>query len=278
MDKLGLPVGHILEMARTLLPRVSSQKRWLGRAMGSELPLLPVHTVEDIKLYHEVHKRLVQAEEEQRKAAAPVDEAVVITADCEPSIEELAVAINEAVTLLWMQAVDADDGTVPTVFFKTFDHVRMYQGQFEKIRNMMSTLVVHQPSLPRDVGAAGESYLWYHSQADPTRAAFPTGHPVVSSKTPKVSAKTHTHNWCGRQIQAANTTQRCEAQRLLASLGGFGTALLSRSDVPTCPLPSTLRGTIASGPKTGVKRGPHPSPGVCPRPNQNTPTKSPRRG
>jgi len=40
--------------------------------------------------------------------------------------------------------------------------------------------------------------LWHHSQADPTRAAFPTGHPVVSSKTPEVSAKTHTHNWCGR--------------------------------------------------------------------------------
>jgi len=74
-----------------------------------------------------------------------------------------------------------------------------------------------------------------------------------------------------------NTTQRCEAQRLLASLGGFGTALLSRSDIPTCPLPSTLRGTLASGPKTGVNRGPHPPPGVCPRPNQNTPTKSPRR-
>ena len=61
--------------------------------------------------------------------------------------------------------------------------------------------------------------MWYHSQADPTRAAFPTGHPVVSSKTPESSAKTHTHNWCGRQIQAANTTQRCEAQRLLSSPG-----------------------------------------------------------
>jgi len=62
--------------------------------------------------------------------------------------------------------------------------------------------------------------MWYHSQADPTRAAFPTGHPVVSSKTPEASAKTHTHNWSGRQRQAANTTHRCEAQRLLASLGG----------------------------------------------------------
>jgi len=129
----------------------------------------------------------------------------------------------------------------------------------------------------------GASYLkfglvWHHSQADPTRAAFPTGHPVVSSKTPEASAKTHTHNWCGRQRQATNTTQRCEAQRLLASLGGSGTALLSRSDIPTGPLPSTLRGTLASGPKTGVKRGPHPPPGVCPRPNQNMPTKSPRRG
>ena len=60
--------------------------------------------------------------------------------------------------------------------------------------------------------------------------------------------------------------------------GGFGTALLSRSDIPTGPLPSTLRGTLASGPKTGAKRGPRPPPGVCPRPNQQMPTKSPRRG
>jgi len=60
----------------------------------------------------------------------------------------------------------------------------------------------------------------HHSQADPTRAAFPTGHPVVSSKTPQASAKTHRHNWCGRKGQEAHTTQRCEAQRLLASLGG----------------------------------------------------------
>jgi len=118
--------------------------------------------------------------------------------------------------------------------------------------------------------------MWYHSQADPTRAVFPTVHPVVSSKTPEASAKTHTHNWCGRQRQAANTTQRCEAQRLLAFLGGSETALLSRSDVPTGPLPSTLRGTLARGSKTGVKRGPLPPPGVCPRPNQNMPTKSPR--
>ena len=60
--------------------------------------------------------------------------------------------------------------------------------------------------------------------------------------------------------------------------GGSGTALLSRSDIPTGPFPSTLRGALASGQKTGVKRGPHPPPGVCPRPNQNMPTKSPRRG
>ena len=107
--------------------------------------------------------------------------------------------------------------------------------------------------------------LWHHSQADPTRAAFPTGHPVVSSKTPEVSAKTHTHNWCGRQRQAANTTKRCEAHRLLASLGGFGTALLSRSDIPTCPLPSTLRGTLASGPKNRGQTRATPAAGGVPK-------------
>jgi len=173
MDKLGLPVGDMLKKARTLLPRVSSQKRWLARAMGSELPLLPVHTVEDIQLYHKAHKRLVEVEEQHRKSAAPGDEAVVITADCEPSVEELTVAINKAVTLQWMRAVNADDDTVPAVFFKTFDHVRMYQSRFEKSRNMMSTLVVHGPSLRRDIVAAGESYLRFGAPAVAKDAVHP---------------------------------------------------------------------------------------------------------
>jgi len=161
MDKLGLPVGDLLKKARTLLPRVSSQKRWLARAMGSEVPLLPVHTVDDIQLYHKAHKSLVEVEEQRRKSATPGDEAVVITADCEPSVEELTVAINKAVTLQWMRAVNAYDDTVPAVFFKTLVHVRMYQSWFEKSRKMMSTLVVHDPSLRRDIGAAGESYLLF---------------------------------------------------------------------------------------------------------------------
>jgi len=159
LDKLGLPVGDILEKARTLLPRVSSQKRWLARALGSELPLLPVHTVEDIKLYHMVHKRLVEAEEERRKSAVPANEVAVITADCEPSIEELTVTINQTVTSRWMQAVESSGRVAPAVFFKTFDHVRMYQARFEKSRNMMSTLVAHGPALRRDVIATGESYV-----------------------------------------------------------------------------------------------------------------------
>lgn len=45
----------------------------------------------------------------------------------------------------------------------------------------------------------------------PLGAVYPTMGPVVSSKTPEVSVKTHTHNWCGWRIQAANATQRCES-------------------------------------------------------------------
>jgi len=81
IDDLGLPVGDKLIKARTLLERVSSQMRRLSRAMGSELPLVPVHTVDDIKLYHSTHKRLVEAEERRRRSAAPGNQAMVITAD-----------------------------------------------------------------------------------------------------------------------------------------------------------------------------------------------------
>jgi len=159
MNKLGLPVGEKLEKARTLLGRVSSQKKWLSKAMGSELPLLPVHTVDDIKLYHNAHRRLVEEEEKRRQSAAADVEAVVLPADCEPSIERLTMAINQAVTTRWMELATADGAPAPSVFFKTFDHVRMYQARFEKSRNVMNTLVVHNQSLRRDIIASGQGYI-----------------------------------------------------------------------------------------------------------------------
>jgi len=173
LDKLGLPVGEKLEKVRTLLDRVSSQKKWLARAMGSVLPLLPVHTLEDIKIYHDTHKRLVEAEEARRTLAQPSEEAVILSANCEPSVEQLTVAINETVTARWVQAADADDRPAPTAFFKTFDHVRMYEARYEKSRNVMSTLVVHGPQLRRDEIAANQSYVRFGQPAATMDAVHP---------------------------------------------------------------------------------------------------------
>ena len=173
ISELGLPVGDKLIKARTLLERVSSQMRWLSCALGSELPLVPVHTVDDIKLYHSTHKRLVEVEERRRQSAAPGNEAMVIAADCDPSIEQLTVGINEAVTLHWMKVVEANDTSAPSVFFKTFDHVRTYQARFERSRNVMSTLIVHEPTLRRDSIAAAEGYLRFGPPAAPTDAVHP---------------------------------------------------------------------------------------------------------
>jgi len=98
-------------------------------------------------------------------------------------------------------------------------------------------------------GAKAEPVIWAappatmsqamckHRHADRTGAVVPSVRSVVSSKTPEASAKTHTHNWCGRKRQAANTTQRCEAQRLLASLGGSGLLCCPTHIYPPVPVP-----------------------------------------
>ena len=97
--------------------------------------------------------------------------------------------------------------------------------------------------------------LWHHRQADPAGAVVPSVRSVVSSKTPEASAKTHTHNWCGRQRQAANTTQRCEAQRLLASLGGSGPLCCPAQIYPPVPVSQPSGGPSPVGQKHGPNAG-----------------------
>ena len=98
-------------------------------------------------------------------------------------------------------------------------------------------------------------FLWQHRQAGPTGAVVPSVRSVVSSKTPEASAKTHTHNWCGRQRQAANTTQRCEAQSLLASLVGSGPLCCPAQIYPPVPVPQPSGGPSPVGQKHGPNAG-----------------------
>ena len=221
MSKLGLPVGEQLQQALTVMEHVSSQKRWLARAMKSELPLLPVHTVDEIKLYHKTHDRLVAAKEKElHKAAAPGEVVILSSADSEPSLEEITVAFNDGVTVAWLEVAKkvavanenlskwkeqlagwrerqarakkstaAAPGSAsgpekapalprvsvagPTVYYKTMDHVRMFSTRFERSRNVMNTLVVHNTMLRRDVVAAGESYTRFGLPADAMDAVHP---------------------------------------------------------------------------------------------------------
>jgi len=59
--------------------------------------------------------------------------------------------------------------------------------------------------------------VWHHSQADPTRAALPSGHPVVSSKTPDASAKTRTQRCVVVAACVCRPHQLCVCVLALAS-------------------------------------------------------------
>ena len=283
LSKLGLPVGEQLQMALTVVPRISLQKRWLAREMRSQVPLLPVHTIEDIKLYHESHKRLVAIKKEElSKAFAPGEVPVLSTADCEPSLQELTVAINAAVTVAWLDvarrlalANERPDATrsalaasplpvfvdMPKVYFKTIDQVRMYQAKFERSSNVMSTLVVHSTALRRDTVAAGESYRSFGTRAGAMAAVHPRRAVGAPASRAGGGVTAIAIGSGGAAPAVGGTAAAPVAGDAVGPAGGVGAA--SVADVEY----SADHAGLPSGAETpSVAWAPPPSPAACPPP------------
>lgn len=94
LRNIGLPEDLPNDDRRTRALKVSDLlspgKVWLGTALGSDLPLLPVHTVAEVRLFAVAHARLLAARETHQlqqgvEAAHPGD--VLPIAGCTPTVD-----------------------------------------------------------------------------------------------------------------------------------------------------------------------------------------------
>lgn len=146
LDECGSPGKKIRKKIEPLFERMSKQKRSLAAAMGSGVPILPVHTKEEKVLYLELKERL------RRQLLGT------------PTALAMANEFNKAAADDWLRhATEAAaqkhkrKGRVqmPMIHFKTVGHMTMYQAFYDRIQNIASTIFLSHPSTskPRIAGA-----------------------------------------------------------------------------------------------------------------------------
>ena len=174
VEQCGLPTGALREQSLPVIKALSQQKRWLAKTLGSVFPLLPVHTIADIYLFHEVMRRLH------------------MELDRRPTPTEVAKAINSSTTGRWVQLALASPvvggrrkvSRQPSVFHKSVSHVEAYLKDYERSNNVVKTVGILAPLTKR--AAIVEKKAAYEAFGE----VADTLQPVVSSASlvPPVSA------------------------------------------------------------------------------------------
>lgn len=205
------PAAPARRLAEAVLTVISDQKAWLGRTMGSDFPLLPVHTVDELNLYYTIQNRL-RAENEarlmQHMRDSGGDSPIDPVSASSPTVSQLTVAFNRYVTIVFFNAAReqlssqlTEDGLAqragrrakkvevlrPVVYQKTLEQLGAYESRAARIRNVRSTLL--QRELSQQTLSAGQTYVAFgEDPADivhvirPRRAAAPhTGGAVAAS-------------------------------------------------------------------------------------------------
>jgi len=140
LEDCGLPEAAMLSQISPLLPKLSTQKRYLTKAMGTNVPLLPVHTKEEKILYQDVMRRL---RHDLRRA---------------PSATEMTVDFNRVVADDWLRRAEQLASVKdrkrygfkqPTLWFKSQSHMLLYQSFYERSQNVTSTILLSHPDKSR---------------------------------------------------------------------------------------------------------------------------------
>ena len=159
LEYCGLPTAAMLSQISSLLPRLSKQKRYLIETMGTNVPILQVHSKEEKLLYQDVMRRL---RPDLRRA---------------PLATEMNVEFNRVVADDWLRRAEQLASIKdkkrhrfkqPTLWFKSQSHMSVYQGIYERSQNVTSTILLWHPDKSRttiagsnvttaNFGAAAES-------------------------------------------------------------------------------------------------------------------------
>jgi len=146
LDECGLQGKEMWKQMEPLFKRMSKQKRYLAAAMGSGVPILPVHTKEERLLYLELKERL------RRQLLGT------------PTALAMANEFNKAAADDWLRHATKAAAQkhkrkgrmqMPMIHFKTVGHMTMYQAFYDRNQNIASTILRSHPnkSKPRIAGA-----------------------------------------------------------------------------------------------------------------------------
>jgi len=176
-DASGLPDGTMLETVMPALPLLSEQKRFLSEKMETGMPVLPVHTVAEKRMYFHVKADLRR------------------TLGHDPTPTQMAVKFNHRVSEQFVKLIDDGErdkeGKLkkiksPPMFYKMAAHMQMYQKLYDRSQNTTSTISLFSPNQRRqDVAGANVEYMPFggdvgepiHEYEHPHTGATPNGSP-----------------------------------------------------------------------------------------------------
>lgn len=175
VEESCIPVGDDCQALQPLLRLYLEQVRWLAQAMGTGVPVLPVHTWSEIKMFRSVREDLY-----------------AMRGDEVPTELELTVEFNKRVTAAWAAAVRVlCTGTrrrgarPPDVFFKTPEKIRSYMEFYKRSENIVRTVRLYDPATTRQAISAKEAqYVSFGEDAESILPLFG----AASASAPAASA------------------------------------------------------------------------------------------
>jgi len=198
LDECGLPGKEMWKQIEPLFERMSKQKRYLAAAMGSGVPILPVHTKEEKLLYLELKERL------RRQLLGT------------PTALAMANEFNKAAADDWLRHATKAAAQkhkrkgrvqMPMIHLKTVGHMTTYQAFYDRNQNIASTILLSHPntSKPRIAGA-NVGRMGFGAAA--------SRHKPVSARVPRRSSS-------GKSV-STGASSRSHAGQSLAPINGDG--------------------------------------------------------
>jgi len=222
VDECGMPKGETLKQLIPVLSAVSAQERWLASAIGTGVPILPVHTVMGKLLYHRL-----QREMQASLGGVPTD-------------TEVAVEFNVHVKAEWLTLAQQGTRKTPTsslivanpnLYFKAVGHIGLHQAFYERSRSDADTMQLHRPNeRQQEIAAEGVTYFSAIDDMD----TIPPIHDSPIKRTPPRSSSRRGGRTQPHALTDASTHPFSAGARGSGLAGATGSAAPSVPAGPRC--------------------------------------------
>ena len=253
VEQCGLPTGALREQSLPVIKALSQLKRWLAKTFGSVFPLLHMHTIADIHLFHKVMRHF-HMELDRRPTPTLVSE-----------------AINSSTTGLWVQLALA----CPVVggrrqvsrqhsdFHRSMSHVEAYLKDYERSNNVVKTVEILAPLTKRAAivkkKAAEKAFA---EVADALQPVVSSASLVPPVSAPPLCASTPSSPQMSPDGQPSSMPHSTQSRAPMGSLGitetmaVVGQEAAARTPPPSAPAPSPIQGGPLSLPPDARRDAP----------------------